>query len=291
MIDAQNVEPQIGWRFLYSWRWIGYFTLLAIFAVACVLLGNWQFDRRAEARAEIARIDANYDAPARPLAEELPVLDAFDEDAQKWRTVEVTGAYFGDPFLARNRPGPDGVGSDLIQPFRTETGDVLFVDRGWVPVDSSASEDEALRGLPSAFPGTVRLEARLRAGEPEIAGRASSGRTVASIDLPELARLADVEGEAYIGAYGMLVSEDPAGEHGALPAKPERDEGPHLSYAVQWYVFIAIAVIGVGYAANREYRGLNAGSRRVAEQDRRSAERKRRRGLSDAEEEDALLGG
>lgn len=42
-----------GWRFLYSRRWLGYYAMLLIFAIGCVLLSNWQFSRREEARAEI----------------------------------------------------------------------------------------------------------------------------------------------------------------------------------------------------------------------------------------------
>lgn len=283
--------PQIGWTFLRSGRWFGYFTMLVVFSIACVLLGNWQFDRRAQARAEIERLDANYGSAAVPLATELPSLDAFDVDAQKWRTVSMRGEYIGEPTLARNRPGPQGVGSDLIQALRTDAGEVFFVDRGWVPVDGGAAArgEVSVSDLPQAPSGPVVVEARLRASEPRIDGRTSSGMTVASIELPELARLSGTEGEAYTGAYGMLISEDPAGEHGVLPAEPERDEGPHLSYALQWYVFILIAGIGVYVAARREYRSLNAGSEIVRAQDRRAAERKVRRGPSDADIEDALL--
>ena len=285
----ERSQPQVGWAFLRSSRWIGYFAMLLVFSIACVFLGNWQFDRRAEARAEIARIDANYDAAPVPIAEELPDLGAFDLNAHKWLTVSAEGAYEGEPFLARNRPGPNGVGSDLIQAFRTTEGDVLFVDRGWVPIDGAAAEDVRIADLPAAPEGPVELEVRLRASEPAIPGRTSEGRTVASIELPELAALSGAEGESYTGAYGMLVAESPAGEHGVLPDRPERDEGPHLSYALQWYVFIIIAAIGVAYAAHREYRGLNAGSETVREQDRRTAERRKRRGPTDADEEDALL--
>ena len=290
--DGPSEAPAVGWSFLRSGRWFGYATMLVIFSVACVLLGNWQFDRRAQARAEIERLDANYGSPAVPLEEELPDPSAFDSDTQKWRTVSVSGEYEGDPFLARNRPGPGGVGSDLIQALRTDDDRVFFIDRGWVSADGGSAERGEVRieDLPAPPSGPVRVEARLRASEPEIAGRSSVGLTVASIELPELARLTGTEEDAYTGAYGMLISEDPAGEHGVLPAEPERDEGPHLSYALQWYVFIIIAAIGVIIAARREYRSLNAGSGVVQEQDRRAAERKQRRGPSDADVEDALLG-
>lgn len=282
-------SSQVGWSFLRSRRWIGYYALFLVFAISCVLLGNWQFERRAEARAEIERIDSNYSATPVPLADALPDLGSYDEDDDKWQSVSVTGEYLADVFLARSRPGASGVGSDLIQGFRTTAGTVIFIDRGWVDIDgiSEVETDESV--LPRGPSGPVSLEARLRGSEAEIAGKEASGNTVASIELTQLSRLAGVTGEAYIGAYGMLLSETPEGEHGALPPKPERDEGPHLSYALQWYVFILIAASGLVYAARQEFRGLNSGSRAVNDQDVRRADRKRRRGPSDADEEDALL--
>lgn len=285
---APDPGSPVGWSFLRSRRWAGYTAMLLIFAIACVLLADWQFDRRAEARAEIARIDANYGAPAVPLADELPSLTTYDDDVQKWRTVEVTGEYVGEPYLARNRPGPEGVGVDVIQPIRTDDGALFFVDRGWAPVGSDGTEPDE---IPLPASGRVTVEARLRASEPAVPGRSTVGQTVGSIDVSELARLSGASSSSYIGAYGMLVSETPGGEHGALPAPPERDEGPHLSYALQWYVFILIAASGVVYAARQEYRNLNAGSSEVRRQDRRRAERRARRGPSDADEEDAILDG
>lgn len=284
----RGMPEGIGWTFLYSRRWIGYFTMFIVFSIACVWLGNWQFDRRDEARAEIARIDRNYDAAAVPLANALSDRSVFNEDEHKWLTVEMTGTYGDNPVLARNRPGPDGVGANIIVPLHLKGGGVFFVDRGWVLAGGSELE-EALQTIPEPAEGEVTVTARLRASEPEIAGRTSAGRSVASINLDEIARITETSKDAYTGAYGMLVSEKPDAPHGVLPSKPERDEGPHLSYALQWYVFILIAAIGVAYAARQEYRSLNVGSRKVREQDERQAERKRRRGTSDAEEEDAIL--
>lgn len=277
----------LGWRFLVSRRWLGYTALLVIFSIICVWLGNWQFERRAQAQAEIARIDANYDAPALPLAEAMPDPAAFDEDALKWQTVEATGTYIGEPILARNRPGPKGVGSNLVQQLRLPGGKVFFVDRGWVPV--AGTDDATAERLPAAPVGEVTVRARLRGSEPEIAGRTASGGSVPSIHLPGIAEMLGVD--AYTGAYGQLVSESPAGESGALVGRPERDEGPHLSYALQWYVFILIALLGVAYAARQEYRALNADDPAVVQDAARREARRRQRGASDSEEEDALLDG
>jgi|GEM_PF-932295 len=248
----------------------------------------------AEARAEIERIDSNYDAAPMSLAAALPDPAAFDNDEHKWQPVALHGQYIGEPFLARNRPSAAGVGSNLVQAFRNDDGSIFFVDRGWVAVSGT---DEVPSDLPLPAPGEVEALVRLRAGEPEIAGRSAAGHSLPSIHLPTLAELSLKAGYAapgavvYTAAFGQLVSEQPEGEHGLLAERPERDEGPHLSYALQWYVFILIACIGVAYAARLEYRGLNAGDESVRREDARRADRKRRRGPSDADEEDALLGG
>lgn len=274
----------IGWSFLRSRRWFGYYALIAVFSIVCVLLGNWQFDRRAQAQAEIARIDKNYDAAPIPVEAALHSHESFDIDANKWQPVVLTGTYLGEPFLARNRPGEQGVGSILIHPLRLADGTLFFVDRGWIPV--SAAE-----GLPDDLPmpsgGDVEVVVRLRASEAPVQGRESTGQTLASINASELSET--LQQPAYTGAYGQLISETPAGEHGTLPPKPERDEGPHLSYALQWYVFILIALGGAWYAATLEYRSLNAGSKELEAALARARERKRKRGLTDAEEEDAYL--
>lgn len=285
--DASETAP-LGWGFLRSSRWAGYAALFLVFSVVCVLLGNWQFERRAEARAEIARIDANYDADALPLADAVPEPARFDEDARKWQTVRVTGRYEDEHFLVRNRPGQRGVGSHLIEPLRLANGTLFFVDRGWVPVDGTSGEQT---GLPAPPSGDVTVLARVRASEPAISGRSTSGRSLASIDVPELARLSGAPHGSVTAAYGQLVEESPAAETGELPPRPARDEGPHLSYALQWYVFILIAASGIVYAARQEYRGWNAGSPQLLRQDARRSERKRHRAPSDDEEEDALLDG
>ena len=57
------------YRFLFSSKWLGYLLLAAIFATACVFLGRWQMDRRAETLAEINRVVSNYSATPVPFAD------------------------------------------------------------------------------------------------------------------------------------------------------------------------------------------------------------------------------
>ncbi|BDZ53083.1 SURF1 family cytochrome oxidase biogenesis protein [Agromyces marinus] len=241
------------WRFLASPRWAGYLVLVIVFAIVCSALGTWQLNRRAEARAEVARIDANYDAAPVPLDEALPDPGAFDID-QRWKVVEATGEYLpGEEVVVRNRPNQGTTGFEVITPLRLEDGTVFMVDRGWIPQDQE--------GRPSQFAappsGAVEITARLKAGEVTIAGRTTSGSEMATVDLGELA---DRVGEpAYTGAYGILIQEGAAASEPpvALP-RPVRDEGPHLSYALQWFVFALLAFIALGWFANQERKVLEA---------------------------------
>lgn len=279
-------ESTVGWSFLRSKRWFGYYALIVVFAIACVLLGNWQFDRRAEAQAEIARIDRNYDAPPVPIAEALPDFTSYDLDRNKWQQVQVRGEYVDEPYLVRNRPSQEGVGSLLVHPFQLESGAILMVDRGWV---SARSMEDVTEALPLPASGPVEIVVRLREGEEPVPGREDIGRALGSLHLEALDDAYDAP--VYTGAYGQIVLENPAGETGLLPDRPERDEGPHLSYALQWYVFILIALGGAWYAARLEYRALNPNitDAKAQEAKNRATSKRKPRRLSDAEEEDAFL--
>ena len=78
--------------------------------------------------------------------------------------------------------------------------------------------------------------------------------------------------------YVSLSTEDPSPQFAPLPLeKPVLDEGPHLSYAFQWFVFALMGFFAYFWLLREEYR---------TEQ---GVEKKELRKPSDAEEEDALL--
>lgn len=278
------------WAFLRSPRWAGYLALVVLFAVVCCALGTWQLNRRAEALAEVARIDANYDADAVPVDEALPDPAGFDVD-QRWQVVALSGRYLADEeVVVRNRPFEGSSGFEVITPFRLDDGTVFMVDRGWIAQNSEGRPSE-YAAPPS---GDVEVEARLKAGEDRIAGRTSTGNEFATIDLDELA---DRVGESsYTGAYGVLVqSGADADEPPLAAARPVRDEGPHLSYALQWFVFALLGFIGFAWAANQERRALAEASGAVhagheaAAPVRAPRRPKRERKDADADLEDEVL--
>ncbi|SDS72426.1 SURF1 family cytochrome oxidase biogenesis protein [Microterricola viridarii] len=275
-----------GWSFLLSKRWAGYLALTIVFAIVCVFLGNWQLARRAEARAEIERVDTNWEAEPVPLAEALPTLDAFDE-SQKWLPVVMEGRYLHeDELLVRTRPRAGMPGFEVLTPLQLADGTVFIVDRGWLPTGSAQDAPDV---VPAAPDGHVTVVARLKAGEPSLAGRSSSGNQISTVQLTEISERLGTDN--YTGAYGLMISETPAptGERPLAVVKPPRDEGPHLSYAFQWYVFAVMAFIGLAWAARQEFRTVNIDD---PEERKRAAERKRRQQLkppSDSDVEDGIL--
>ena len=274
-----------GWRFLLSKQWAGYLALTIVFAVVCSGLGMWQLARRAEAQAEISRVDANFDADAVNLTDALPTLDSFEE-SQKWLPVEMTGTYLLDEeLLVRNRTFNINPGFEVLTPLLLANGDIFIVDRGWIP---TGENQDAPDSVPAAPTGEVTVVARLKQGEPVLAGRSATGNQVATINLPAIAdRLG---ADTYTGAYGLMKTEDPApADRPTAVARPVRDEGPHLSYAFQWLVFAIIAFVGLGVAIRNEYRIINADDPEEQDRERARQAKRARKQPSDADVEDRIL--
>jgi cytochrome oxidase assembly protein ShyY1 len=276
-----------NWRFVISGRWFGYLAVAIVFAIVCVLLANWQLARQDEKKHEIALVQGNYDREPVALEEALPTLDAFDE-ADKWVPVTMTGTYLTDEeLLVRNRPRSGQPGFEQLLPLQLADGSVFIVDRGWLP---TGNEQDLPDVVPSPPTGEVTVVARLKAGEPALAGRGAAEGQIATVHLSELQERLDLP--VYTGAYGLLESETPppADEAPLAALKPVLDEGPHLSYAFQWFIFGLLGFAFLAYAVREEYRHLNADD---PEERERAAERERKRVAkrSDADVEDELLDG
>ncbi len=274
-----------NWRFAFNRRWLGYLAFVVAFAIACSFLALWQLSRREEARVEIELVEANWDRAPQPIDSVLTNLDAFDPQS-KWMPVELQGRYLTDEqLLVRGRPLAGVAGFEVLVPFELEDGMIFIVNRGWLPAGNEQDEPDF---VPAAPTGLVTVVARLKAGEPIVAGRSAPAGQVATIHLPTIAETIDAP--MYRGAYGLLASENPAADTRPTAAiRPVPDEGPHLSYAFQWFVFGLLAFVGLAWALRQEFRIANASD--PAEQ-ARAAERARKAGArapTDAQVEDELL--
>ncbi|OJX63369.1 MAG: hypothetical protein BGO95_00455 [Micrococcales bacterium 73-13] len=258
-------------------RWLGYAALVMVFAVVCGLLSWWQFARNEEAHERIRQVVDNWDAAPVPLGTVLASPEAPFDAADTWTPVEVSGEYdTAQQLLVRARPRDGRNGFEVLVPLVLAGGrGVLVVDRGWVPAGETQAEVPDY--VPPAPEGPVTVVARLKAGEPGVPGRSAPPGQVATIELPLIAATIGLPG-VHTGAYGMLVSEQPAVPTPALATRPEPDPGPHLSYAVQWILFALFAAAALLWAILNERRARREGH----------VPRPKRRDR-DAAEEDALL--
>lgn len=295
-VDEAAKKPKLNFRFLLSGAWIGGFVFCILFSIATVFLGEWQMDRRMEKLDEINKIVDNYDDEPVPYAEAGGLFDDFDEQS-KWTPIIIQGRYLEeDTMVARNRPRAGVPGFEVLVPFETESGDRLIVDRGWLPLGSDASAPES---VPSPPQGQARIIVRAVPGEESLDRDAPAGQ-VASIHLPSINEQLDYE--VADQAYGLMAAESPQME--VVPQQmpePQRDEGPHLSYSMQWFTFGLMSFAVWGWLAyqkavrNREDELF--GEREEdgfisAHRIERAKPIKRRKGeLTDEEIEDAMLNG
>jgi cytochrome oxidase assembly protein ShyY1 len=258
-------------RLLFTRRWLGYLALTVVFAVVASLFGMWQWDRRGQAVAAIEKVDDNFDRSPVPLSALLDG-DVLDSQALEWVPVALEGRYLPEEqVLVRTRPRSGAVGFEVLVPFVTDETAVI-VNRGWIPTGESQDFPDV---VPPAPNGVVQLVARIKPTEPLLRGRGAPEGQIPSIHLPSLQESTSVDiREDFFVALG---EESPRPATTPLPMlRPELDEGPHLSYTFQWYLFAVMAFGGLWYMLRQEVR-VHRG------------EDVTRKSSRDDDEEDALL--
>ncbi len=259
-------------RLLLTKRWLGYLALTVVFAIVSSFFGLWQWDRRGQAVAAITVLEANWDREPQELVSAEAVSPARDQ----WTPFVIRGEYLPeDQMLVRTRPRGGQVGFEVLVPFRTESGMTVVVNRGWIPTGESNDFPDLVPQAPS---GEVTVVARIKPGEPTLRGRGAPEGQLPSIDLGAMHLAVGYELETRF--FLLLDREAPETSVAPLTAlRPVLDEGPHLSYTLQWFVFALLAMIAFVALLRQEAR-QEAGM---------SPKKKTKK--SDADEEDALLDG
>ena len=267
-------------------RWTGYVAVAIVFAIACGFLSHWQFARNEERARQLALVDANYDASPVPLREVLPRGAELDPTTE-WTPVVLTGQYLPEEeLLVRNRPHGGTSALEVLVPFRLDDGRVFVVDRGWVPPGDPNPEPDTVPAPPS---GQTTVTVRLKPGEPlPTSGRSADEGQVPTINLPSIAEIVPSGPAVETGAYGQLMSEDPAPAVApTLFESPTEDPGPHLSYAIQWILFAVMGFGFIGYVIVSERRIRRDEAEEAAGRTPKARREKRRD--RDADVEDALV--
>ena len=223
------------------------FCLLALIAAAVFLrLGVWQLARLHEKVRRNASIAAQQLQPSTQLAS-VPR----DTAGAHYRKATVLGRFDYDQEVVlggRSHQGSPGV--DLLTPLRSAASDTaILVDRGWVYSPDGASVDRTRwRERDTA---TITGYIEVYAPDADVTHSTRHPRVVRRVSRAELASRIPYP----LAPYYIVATGDSAdGPHPARRELPALDEGPHRSYAMQWFAFAAIALAGAGLVIARERR-------------------------------------
>lgn len=234
-------------------RWIVAHVLIGALTITFVLLGQWQLRRMAQERTDQQALEARLDAPPTPLTEVVPDgVDASAVHDVEFTRVAVTGRFApADEVLLRSRTNQGRNGYHVLTPLELGDGRGVLVDRGWVPFE--LDDPPVAEAAPPA--GTVTVVGLVRSSQPgagfgprdpvegplERAFHADVARLDRQIDLDLLPVIVQLRGQTPAQSGRLPVPADP----------PAFDPSQNLSYAVQWFSFAAIAVVGYGVGLRR----------------------------------------
>ena len=233
------------YRFLRRPKWIAFTLGVIVLILVMVNLGLWQLrrlDTRKEHNAQVRERTAVAVVPLDDLvSSNTPVTETGDV---QWRNVSTTGRYDeSQQVLVRNRSYNGIPGYHVLTPLVLPSGDAVIVNRGFIPLETSGDKPH----VPAAPSGVVTMEGRVRSSQKRgrFGPRDPAEGTLTEVARADLVRLQQQMPYALLPVYVELVSSQPADSTGLTPVPlPELDEGPHLSYAIQWFIFSALAVVG-----------------------------------------------
>jgi surfeit locus 1 family protein len=222
---------------LFGRQWL--ISTLVVLAGMAVLarLGIWQLDRLEQRRARNVELRQALEATPLDLAAyQMPA----STDELKNRDVVVRGKFdYSQQVYLKLQSWNGRPGGHLVTPLVIEGGETaVLVDRGWIP-DSDAAVENWSKYKESSIAtinGYIGLTQTLDA--PEAGGNQPA--------MPQLEwyRI-DVEAIAAQMSYPLLpfyvVQRPLPNGNTEPPFRSEREidlsEGPHLGYAIQWFIF------------------------------------------------------
>lgn len=254
MPESPHPLSHFRWLLRPSWLWRHLVVLLIV--TTCVSLGFWQLARMRQRAAFNLLLTERLTTQAQAwtrLAQQYQ-LDASvrEPHAAAYRRAAIAGRYdTAREFLLHPRSRDGQPGFDLITPLIFAEGRAVLVDRGWIPL--ALDTPPFTPALPSA--DYVELEGFILP-EQDPATRGLRPRDPAEgvlqrsyyVDVDRLQGQFPYQLEP---AYLLLAKQEPPQQPSevgvvfpVMPLAPVPDAGPHLSYALQWFSFATIGIVG-----------------------------------------------
>lgn len=217
-------------------RWIALVLGVIVLGAVFIRLGEWQLHRLDQKRERNAVAISHEKQPIKPWQEVMAKPIAEND---QWQRVSITGTLDAKNQLeVRYRNVDKKQGSEWVLPIITKDGKRVLVNRGFT------EKQGGVVSKPSAPPpGEVTLTGYVRRSEH---GKDNATKPVhGSVRLINVPAISTHLGQPMPDGYIQLIESKPDSAQGMLLiGPPELDEGPHLSYAIQWFLFTVIAAGG-----------------------------------------------
>jgi surfeit locus 1 family protein len=210
-----------------------------IFALICIRLGVWQLSRLSERKALNRELAARATTAPVPL-NQLPK----DTAAAHFRRVTISGTYdYNHEIYVTNRTRNGSPGVQVITPLRQAgTDTAVLVTRGWVYAGDGMTIERSRWKEPDTLNGEAFVVFFTHQdGTAKLAGRDKSYRWLDDRTLAQ-------DFPYPIAAYHLILISGGAAPGPNVPPRldvPPLDEGPHQSYAIQWFSFAIISIVGM----------------------------------------------
>lgn len=232
---------------MLSARWIGFAIFVVLLAAVCTRLGLWQMHKLEHRLDRNDVITAHFKKNPVELTKALPPGEKVDGTTE-WTRVTATGTYDVEHEVTVKFTTRDGApGADVVTPLVLPSGDAVLVDRGWMSTDNNVARPD----VPAPPSGEVTVEGWLRqnngAGPGAVKPVDGQVRAVSSKGMADFVPYDLADG------YVNLQKQTPPAS-GDLEAEPEPElgQGPHFFYALQWWFFALLAVVGYFWFARAE---------------------------------------
>jgi surfeit locus 1 family protein len=226
--------------------------VMLLLSVAFVSLGMWQLRRLDERRLANTVGESRFEAE--PVDAALLVSAAgSDLDSLSHYRARATGTFAPESeVLIRSQVYLGVAGFHVVTPLVADNGSAVLVNRGWVPLDMDRVPVTAATppaGVVTVEGWLVPTKERGALGPPD----PEDGRLVA-MNRVDIDRIQEQVPFPLLPMYLVAMGE----RGGELPVPVEtptfEDDGPHLAYAIQWFSFLVIGIVGYGFLMRRSLR-------------------------------------
>ena len=242
------------YRFLLRPAWLLFHAVVLAGVVLMTAAGFWQLNRLDERQDFNSEVRERSQQAPFELTSVLDEIDAgtLDPSTAEWLPVTASGSYLPDQVLEFNnsqggRAGDNVITALVLDDEAIEDTVTVIVNRGFIPLGVEVPSPPAVE---VEVIGYIRpSEVRDRGGLTD-ADDGGPLTEIRRIDIPRLSQ--QFPGDVAPVFVQLIASEPAIGPGDPSPVVlPELENGPHLSYAIQWFIFAICVAVGWVLAVRR----------------------------------------